>query len=89
MKLKGIELKGTYKIIFSNTYFDIYDDKNNVIYFEDSNGYWFKNEYDEDGNVIYYENSEGCIVDKRVKELTVEEIEKKESIYKEIENDIK
>ena len=28
------------------------------------------------GNLIYYENSFGYILDKRVKELTVEEIEK-------------
>ena len=33
-------------------------------------------EYDEKGNMIYYENSNGKIIDKRVKELTVEEIEK-------------
>ncbi len=31
---------------------------------------------DEKGNLIYYENNNGIIIDKRVKELTIEEIEK-------------
>jgi hypothetical protein len=118
MKLKGIKLSGTYKIRCYATYFEIYDEKGNqiyfenskgywskwkydekgnVIYFEDSNGYWSKweydekdhricyedsnsywekSEYDEKGNMIYYENSKGKVIDERVKELTIEEIEK-------------
>ncbi|MFA5749589.1 MAG: hypothetical protein WC927_05860 [Bacilli bacterium] len=97
MKLKGIELKGTYKVICYATSFEVYNEKDNVIYFEDSNGYWSKweydekdhricyedsnsywekSEYDEKGNMIYYENSNGKIIDERVKELTIEEIEK-------------
>ena len=97
MKFKGIELIGTYKLICYDTSFMIYDKKGNVIYFEDSKGYWSKREYDEKGNVIYYENSNGSwskreydekgneiyfedskgeIIDERVKELTIEEIEK-------------
>jgi len=55
MKLKGIELKGTYKVICYATWFEVYNEK---------------------GNMIYYENSNGKIIDERVKELTIEEIEK-------------
>lgn len=118
MKLKGIELEGTYKIKYYDTFFEIYDEKGNEIYnensngywskweydekgnriynenkngywsksnydekgneiyYEDSNGYWSKREYDEKGNVIYYENGSGEIIDDRVKELTIEQIEK-------------
>ena len=76
MKLKGIELKGTYEIICYATSFDVYDKKGNQIYFENSNGYWAKSEYNEKGDVIYYEDSDGGIVDNRAKELTIEEIEK-------------
>lgn len=118
MKLKGIELKGTYKVEFNGTYFEVYDkngnriyyedsdgkwskreyderdnqtyyednygywyeseyDKiGNQIYFEDSGGVWVRSEYDERGNQIYYEDSFGYIVDNRVKELTIKEIEK-------------
>ena len=115
MKFKGIELKGTYKVICYDTSFEVYnekgnviyhensngkrkyDGKGNVIYYENSNGYWSKREYDEKGNVIYYENSNGYwskreydekgneiyfedskgeIIDARVKELTIEQIEK-------------
>ena len=36
-----------------------------LIYFENSNGHWFKREYDQNGNEIYYEDSDGRIVDKR------------------------
>ena len=118
MKLKGIELIGTYKVIYYAKWFDVYDKKDNLIYFENSNDYWYKREYDEKNNEIYfennngywskweydekdnmmyledsngcwskreydekgkriyYENSGGIIIDKRVKELTIEEIEK-------------
>ena len=118
MKLKGIELNGTYKVICDTTSFAVYDEKGNeiyyeesngywskseynekgniiylensngywskrendekgnMIYYEDSNGYWEKREYDEKGNMIYYEDKGGGIIDKRVKELTIEEIEK-------------
>ena len=97
MKLKGIELNGTYKVSYYTTCFEVYnekdyrsyyensngywckweyDEKGNEIYFENSNGDWAKWEYDEKGNEIYFENSKGEIVEKREKELTIEEIEK-------------
>ncbi|MCK9320356.1 hypothetical protein [Methanoculleus sp.] len=59
MKLKGIKLSGTYKIRCYATYFEIYNEKGKVIYFEDNNDYWTKWKYDEKGNVIYHEDSEG------------------------------
>ena len=38
----------------------IYDYSNgNVIYYEDSDGFWEKKEYDSNNNKIYYENSNG------------------------------
>ena len=119
MKLKGIELNGTYKVRYCDTRFEVYNEKGNEIYLEDdsdgywykweydkkgnmiyledskgywakreydekgnqiyygnSNGFWSKREYDENDNVIYFENSSGEIIDDRVKELTIEEIEK-------------
>ena len=118
MKLKGVKLKGTYKVRYYATCFEVYDEKDNVIYYENSKGYWSKSEYDEKGNPIYLENSNnywekreydekgnmiyfensdgfwvkseydekgneiyrenrnGKIIDERVKELTIEEIEK-------------
>ena len=39
--------------------FEIKDSQGNLIYHEDSNGYWSKREYDSQGNIIYFENSEG------------------------------
>ena len=38
---------------------ELYDSNGNEIYFENSNGYWYKREYDSNGNIIYYENLEG------------------------------
>ena len=70
MKLKGIELKGTYKFIYYATWFAVYNEKGNVIYREDSNGYWSKREYVEKGNEIYYENRDSGIIDKRMEKLT-------------------
>ncbi|MDD4321710.1 MAG: hypothetical protein PHH31_09245, partial [Acidaminococcaceae bacterium] len=52
-----------------------YDEKDSMIYLEDSNGYWYKSEYDEKGDVIYCEDKGGILVNKRVKELTIEQIE--------------
>lgn len=57
MKLKGIELKGTYKVIFYDDYFEVYNKENKQIYFEDSNGYWAKSEYNKKGKQTYFENS--------------------------------
>ena len=76
MKLKGIELNGTYKVVYDTTSFMVYNEKGNRTYYENSNGFWEKWEYNEKGNVIYHENSDGEIIDERVKELTIEEIEK-------------
>jgi len=97
MKLKGIELNGTYKVKYYSTSFEVYDEKGKLSYYEESNGYWKKSEYDEKGNeiyledsdgfwekreydekgnMIYFENNIGGIIDYRVKELTIEEIEK-------------
>ena len=39
--------------------FKIRDEKDNLIYYEYSNGTCFKWEYDENGNIIYYEHSNG------------------------------
>ena len=79
MKFKGIELKGTYKTRYYSTSFAVYDGKGNAIYCEDSDGYWEKS-YFENSNGYwersYFENSNGKIIDKRVKELTIEEVEK-------------
>ncbi|MDD2470010.1 MAG: hypothetical protein PHI22_03690 [Bacilli bacterium] len=71
MKLKGIELMGTYKVRYYDTGFVVYNEKGNTIYREDGNAYWFRREYK-----IYYKNSKDEIIDTRVKELTFEEIEK-------------
>lgn len=37
--------------------FEIKDKSGNIIYTENSNGYWFKKEYDKEGNETYLETS--------------------------------
>ena len=39
--------------------FKIKDKHGNTIYYEEYNGWWYKQEYDLNGNVIYFENSKG------------------------------
>jgi len=39
--------------------FEIKDSNGKLIYYENSDGYWFKREYDSNGNQIYFENSNG------------------------------
>jgi hypothetical protein len=57
--LKGIELNGTYKVAFSDTCVEVYDENDNLIYFENSGGYWYKCEYDARGNEVYCEYNYG------------------------------
>ena len=45
----------------------LYDSNGKEIYYEHSNGYWYKKEYDSNGKEIYFENSDGKIIDKRPK----------------------
>lgn len=59
MKLKGIELKGTYKVEFYDKSFYVYDERGNNIYLESSNGYWAKSKCDSQGNRIHFEDSVG------------------------------
>lgn len=47
--------------------FEINDKNGKEIYFEDSDGDWWKKEY-KDGNEIYYENSDGYWWKKEYKE---------------------
>ena len=44
---------------------DVYDINGNRIYYENSDGYWFKKEYDINGNIIYFEDGNGEIRDNR------------------------
>jgi hypothetical protein len=58
--------------------FRIKDSNGDNIYYENSNGFWWKQEFDSNGNKIYFEDSYGTIVDNRPKivELTMDEIAK-------------
>ena len=44
---------------FTKGSLSLYDSNENQIYYEDSDGYWDKQEYDSNGNQIYYEDSDG------------------------------
>ena len=73
---------------FSKGSLYLYDSNGNKIYFEDSNGYWVKQEFDANGNRIYYENSKGTIIDKRPKKSCngkVVEIDGKKYQLKEVD----
>ena len=48
--------------------FEIKDKNGHLIYYEDSDGHWWRNEYDSDGNERYYEDSDKLIIDNRPKE---------------------
>ena len=37
----------------------VYNQLGDMIYLEDSDGYWYKQEYNDQGDIIYYENSDG------------------------------
>ena len=52
----------------------IRDKNSNLIYFEDSDGFWVKQEYDSQGKVIYIKDSKGYLVDNRPKHCENKEI---------------
>ena len=52
----------------------IRDKNSNLIYFEDSDGFWVKQEYDSQGKVIYIKDSKGYLVDNRPKSCENKEI---------------
>ena len=54
-----------------------YDSNGKETYYESSKGLWSKYEYDSNLNEIYHETNEGVILDKRVKELTLDQIAEK------------
>ena len=54
----GISIRGRDPVFYENERY-IYDDRGNMLYFEDFNGFWIKNEYDDGGNNIYSEDSDG------------------------------
>ena len=39
--------------------FEIYDANSKLIYYENSEGTWYKYEFDANGNKVYYEDSHG------------------------------
>jgi hypothetical protein len=53
----------------TNEKLEIRNKNENLIYDEDSDGFWRKREYDSQGNQIYFENLDGDIVDRRTPEI--------------------
>lgn len=67
--------------------FIIRDKDENLLYWEEANGFYEKWQYDSDGYEIYYENSDGKVIDKRQKpsyEGKIVEIDGKKYQLKEI-----
>jgi hypothetical protein len=56
MKTIAQQIKWDFK---TNGNLEIRDKNDNLIYFEDSSGYWVKREFDSQGNEIYREYSNG------------------------------
>ena len=56
MKTIAEQIKWDFK---TNGDLEIKDKNGNLIYYEDSTGFWTKREYDSQSNQIYFENSKG------------------------------
>lgn len=72
MKLKGIKLKGTYKVKFYDDYFEVCNDKGEPFYYEDQDGYLSVKEYDEINNQLYYGNSSEGVVNEKTKTHSID-----------------
>ena len=51
--------QGEYKLRVWKDYFEIHDKNDEIIYHENSSGYWQRWTRNEDGYIIYFENSNG------------------------------
>ena len=51
--------------------FMIKDKNGNLIYHEDSTGFWAKREFDSNGNEIYYEASDGIWVKENLIQMKI------------------
>ena len=71
MKTIGQQIKWDFE---ANGDLQIRDKNSNLIYFEDSDGFWVKQEYDSQGKVIYIKDSKGYLVDNRPKHCENKEI---------------
>ena len=71
MKTIAQQIKWDFK---TNGDLQIRDKNSNLIYFEDSDGFWVKQEYDSQGKVIYIKDSKGYLVDNRPKHCENKEI---------------
>ena len=71
MKTIGQQIKWDFE---ANGDLQIRDKNSNLIYFEDSDGFWVKQEYDSQGKVIYIKDSKGYLVDNRPKSCENKEI---------------
>ena len=56
---KLFEVMGITNYKIRGSYFEVYDNNGNEIYYENSNGGWGKWEYDSNGKKMYYEDSYG------------------------------
>ena len=53
------EYEAVFGVLDVHVHFMLYDAKGNVVYREDSNSWWTKQEFDDKGKEIYYEDSSG------------------------------
>ena len=59
----------------------------NRVYFEDSNGYWFKREY-QDKKRVYFENSHGYVEDDRTKSKAQAKVAEARKLLEELEKEL-
>lgn len=50
-----------------STYKIVRDENDNLIYFENATGFWWKKEFDSNNNMILHEDSSGFWIKKRIR----------------------
>lgn len=57
--MTNYDLANVAKVVFRDGVLQMFDSKKNQIYYENSEGFWYKREYDANGNLTYCEDSDG------------------------------
>lgn len=63
MKIRNERIKnGIYELKVDNSFVEITNKNGDVVYFETSDGFWYRKELDKKGNVVFRKDSNGKLL---------------------------
>jgi hypothetical protein len=60
--------KGDYRLEIKEDFLSVFDENDNRVYYQDSDGYWSLWKYNNENEITYSENSDGYILSAAIEE---------------------